>query len=160
VATHNEQEPPEWKKRGAAVELEAGVRELAEKPGERDVGALIVVLRAEDKALASCRELSTATTRWRPSRAPGSGGACKRGQRRGEIGPGQGETDAWRSIKQEVERQRRHSGGGKVPCTSGREQHGRRGGQRKKKGGRGPKDLCAKLKDSRDLSVKQNFPLI
>jgi hypothetical protein len=25
---------------------------------------------------------------------------------------------------------------------------------------RGPKDLCAKLKDSRGLSVKQNFPLI
>jgi hypothetical protein len=26
--------------------------------------------------------------------------------------------------------------------------------------GRGPKGLCAKLKDSRELSVKQNFPLI
>jgi hypothetical protein len=26
--------------------------------------------------------------------------------------------------------------------------------------GRGPKDLCAKLKDPREPSVKQNFPLI
>jgi hypothetical protein len=92
------------------VELEAGVRELAEKPGEPDVGALVVLLHAEDKALASCRELSTATGRWLPSRAPGSRGACKRGQRRWEIGPGQGERDAWRSIKQEVERQRRRQG--------------------------------------------------
>jgi hypothetical protein len=37
---------------------------------------------------------------------------------------------------------------------------GAEGGQRKKKGGRGPKDLCAKLKDSRDLLLKQNFLLI
>jgi hypothetical protein len=40
----------------------------------------------------------------------GGRGACKRGQRRGEIGSGQGESDAWRPTKQEVERQRWHSG--------------------------------------------------
>jgi hypothetical protein len=53
-----------------------------------------------------------------------------------------------------------HNGSGEVLCTGGREQQGRRGGQRKKKGGRGPKGLCVKLKDSSVLSVKQNFPLI
>jgi hypothetical protein len=111
VATHDEQEPPEWKKRGAAVELEAGVWKLAEKPGERNVGALVVLVPVRDKVLGFCSGLSTVTARWRPSRAPGSRGACKRGQRRGEIGLGQGKRDAWRSIKQEVERRRQHSGG-------------------------------------------------
>jgi hypothetical protein len=111
VATHDEQEPPKWKKRGAAVELEAGVRKLAEKPGERNVGALVVLVRTRDKVLRFCSGLSTATARWRPCRAPGSRGARKRGQRRGEIGLGQGKRDAWRSIKQEVERWRQHSGG-------------------------------------------------
>jgi hypothetical protein len=53
VATHDKQEPPEWKKRGAAVELEAGVRKLAEKLGERNVGALIVLVRVRDKVLGS-----------------------------------------------------------------------------------------------------------
>jgi hypothetical protein len=37
---------------------------------------------------------------------------------------------------------------------------GAEGCQRKKKGGRGPRDSFAKRKKSRDLSVKQNFPLI
>jgi hypothetical protein len=96
---------------GAAVVLEAGVRKLAEKPGEWNVGALVVLVRAGDKVLGFCSGLSTATVRWRPSRASGSCGARKRGQRRGEIGLGQGKRDAWRSIKQEVERRRQHSGG-------------------------------------------------
>jgi hypothetical protein len=37
---------------------------------------------------------------------------------------------------------------------------GAEGCQRKKKGGRGPRESCAKPKKSRDLSVKQKFPLI
>jgi hypothetical protein len=61
---------------------------------------------------------------------------------------------------------RRWSGGGSttvaVRCSASTAENSRgaEGGQRKKKGGRGPKDLCAKLNDSRGLSVKQNFPLI
>jgi hypothetical protein len=35
-----------------------------------------------------------------------------------------------------------------------------RGARVRRREGRGPKDLCAKLKVPRDLSVKQNFPLI
>jgi hypothetical protein len=96
---------------GAVVEIEAGVWELAKGPGEWDVGALVVLLRAKDKALACCSELSTAMARWRPSRAPGSRGARKRGQRGGEIRLGQGEDNAWKSSQQEVERRRQQSGG-------------------------------------------------
>jgi hypothetical protein len=95
----------------AAVEIEAGVRELAEERGERNVEALVVLLHTKDKALACCSELSTATARWRPSRAPGSRGARKRGQRGGERGLGQREDDAWKLIQQEVVRRRRQSGG-------------------------------------------------
>jgi hypothetical protein len=61
------------------VELGSGVRELAEEPGERVVGALVVLMRAKDKALGFCSELSTAAARWQPSRAPGGRGVCKRG---------------------------------------------------------------------------------
>jgi hypothetical protein len=96
---------------GAAVEIEAGVRELAKEPGEQDVGTLVVLLRAKDKALACCSELSTATARWRRSRAPGSRGARKRGQQGGGIGLGQGEDNAWKLIQHEVERRRRQSDG-------------------------------------------------
>jgi hypothetical protein len=37
---------------------------------------------------------------------------------------------------------------------------GAEGCERKKNGGRGLRDSCAKPKKSRDLSVKPNFPLI
>jgi hypothetical protein len=47
----------------AALEIAAGVRELAEEPREQNVGALVVLLRAKDKALACCSELSTAMAR-------------------------------------------------------------------------------------------------
>jgi hypothetical protein len=72
------------KEEGAAVELEAGVQKLAEKPGERNVGALVVLARERDKVLGFCSGLSTVTARWWPSRAPGSRGVRKRGQRRGK----------------------------------------------------------------------------
>jgi hypothetical protein len=54
---------------------------------------------------------------------------------------------------------RRWSGGGstmavaRCSAPAAESSRGAEGGQRKKKGGRGPKDLCAKLKDYRDLSV-------
>jgi hypothetical protein len=67
----------------------------------------------------------------------GGRGARETGQQGRETGPGQGESDAWRPPKQEVERQRRHSGGRgscTAPAAEGAEQGGR-GCQRKKKGG-------------------------
>jgi hypothetical protein len=67
------------KEEGAAVELEAGVRKLAEKPRERNVGALVELVRMRDKVLGFCSGLSTGTARWQPSRAPGSRGTRKRG---------------------------------------------------------------------------------
>jgi hypothetical protein len=83
----------------------------------------------------------------------GGRGVCKRGQRRVEIGPGQGESDAWRPTKQEVEWQRQHNGGRGsciAPAAEGAEQ-GSRGCQRKKRGSEG---LMCKTRKSRDLSVK------
>jgi hypothetical protein len=55
--------------------------------------------------------LNTAATTWRPA-----GGSGRRGARAGGLqgrgaGPGQGEIDAWREGKQEVERRRQQSGG-------------------------------------------------
>jgi hypothetical protein len=85
---------------GAAVEFGSSVRKLVEEPEERGVGALVVLVRVRDRVLGLHSGLSTATVRWRPSRGPGSRGASKRGQRREELGPGQGKRDAWRSTKQ------------------------------------------------------------
>jgi hypothetical protein len=86
-----------------------------------------VLLSRRGREIKQARARNTAVARWRPSRAPGGRGACKRGQRRGEIGPGKGESDAWRLTRQEVERQRQHSGGGEVLCTSSRGGRGGRG---------------------------------
>jgi hypothetical protein len=118
-----------------------------------------VSLSRREREIKQARAPNTVAVGWRPSRAPGGHGACKRGQRRGEIGPGQGKSDAWKLTRQEVERQRQHSSGGKVLCTGGRGGRGAEGCQRKKKEG-DPRDLRAKPKESRDLSVKQNFLLI
>jgi hypothetical protein len=154
TAVHGDPWFTEKGKRGGGGEHRSGVGETAEGPGERDVGAFVVLMHAKDKALGFCSGLSPVAARWRPSRAPGGRGACKQGQRREEIGPGQGERDAWRPTKQEVERQRRHSGDGEVLCTGGREGTGAEGCQRKKKGGRGPRGLFGNFKNLRDLSVK------
>jgi hypothetical protein len=84
-----------------------------------------VLLSRKGREIKQARARNTAAVRWRPSRAPGGRGACKRGQRRGEIGPGQGESDTWRPTRQEVERQ--HSGGGEALCTGDRGGRGGRG---------------------------------
>jgi hypothetical protein len=86
----------------------------------------------------------------------GDRGACKRGQRRGEIGPGPGESDAWRPTKQEVERQRRQSGGW-GSCTAPAAEGGRAGEQKmpeEEEGKGGPGGLFGNFKNLRDLSVK------
>jgi hypothetical protein len=141
----------------AAVEIAAGVRELAEEPGEQNVGALVVLLRVRDKALACCSELSTATARWRPSRAPGSRGARKWGQRGGERGQGQGGDDAWEEGEQEVDGGGLHSGG-QGSCTGGRageaeEQRGLRGRRRRGKS----EGLMWKIKKIQGLPCKVKF---
>jgi hypothetical protein len=101
---------------------------------------------------------------WRPTVAWGGRGARETGQQGRETGPGQGESDAWRLPKQEVEWQWRHSSGRgscTAPAVEGAEQ-GSRGCQRKKKGGGGvfSRDLVVKYRNPRDLTVKQNSPLI
>jgi hypothetical protein len=73
---------------GTAVELGSRVRESVEAPGERNVGALVVLMRARDKVLGFCSRLSTATARWRPSRAPGGRGVRGGGQQGRGTGPG------------------------------------------------------------------------
>jgi hypothetical protein len=134
----------------AAVEIAGGVRELAEEPGEQNVGALVVLLRMKDKALARRSQLSTATARWRPSRAPGSRGARKRGQRGEGRGLGQGEDDAWKLIQQEVARRRRQSSGqGQALPAAGSRTRAR--GRRRE--GRGSGGLFGNLRNSKDLSV-------
>jgi hypothetical protein len=62
---------------------------------------------------------------------------------------------------------RRWSGGGGRAAARGEALRRRQTGQNRaarargrRRDGRGPKDLCAKLRDSKDLSIKQNFPLI
>jgi hypothetical protein len=92
-----------------------------------------VLLSRRGREIKQARARNTAAARWRPSGAPGGRGACKRAQRRGEIGPGQGESDAWRPTRQDVEWQRQHSGGGEVLCTGSRGGRGAEGYQRKKK---------------------------
>jgi hypothetical protein len=48
----------------AAVVIGLGVGETAEEPGGWVAGALVVLMRAKDKALGFCSELSTAAVRW------------------------------------------------------------------------------------------------
>jgi hypothetical protein len=57
-------------RRGAAVGFGSGIRELAEEPEEWDVGAHVVLVRVRGRVLGLYCGLSTATVRWRPSRAP------------------------------------------------------------------------------------------
>jgi hypothetical protein len=91
----------------------------------------------------------------------GDRGVREKGQQRGETGPGQGESDVWRPPKQEVGRQRQHSGSGEVLCTGGSEEQGSRGVPEEEEiGGRVSRDLVAKYRNPRDLIVKQNSPLI
>jgi hypothetical protein len=73
---------------GAALELGSRVRESAEAPGERNVGALVVLMRTRDKVLGFCSGLSTVMARWRPSRAPGDRGVRGGGQQGRGTGPG------------------------------------------------------------------------
>jgi hypothetical protein len=126
-------------RREAAVEFGSGVRELAEELEERGVGARAVLVRTRSKVLRLRYGLSTATVRWRPSRAPGSHGARKRGQRGGEQSQARGEDYAWKEEKQEVD------GGDRGSCTGGRageaEEQRTEGVQRKKKSGKSSEGL-------------------
>jgi hypothetical protein len=50
----------------------------------------------EVRARRGCTARATVAARWRPADGSGGRGACNRGLRRGGIGPGQGERDAWK----------------------------------------------------------------
>jgi hypothetical protein len=49
---------------GGGGDQRSGVGKTAEGPGEWVVGALVVLMRAKDKALGFCSKLSTAAARW------------------------------------------------------------------------------------------------
>jgi hypothetical protein len=101
-------------RRETAVEFGSGIRELVEEPKERGVGARAVLVHARSKVLGLRCGLSMATVRRRPSRAPGSRGTRKRGQRGGEHSRARGEDYTWKEEKQEVD------GGGRGSCTGGK----------------------------------------
>jgi hypothetical protein len=121
-----------------------------------------VLLSRREREIRQAHAGITAAARWRPAVALGGRGARMAGQRGGERGQGHGEDDAWEEEKQEVDGGGLHSGGRRESCTGGRageaeEQRGFRGRRRE---GKGPKDLYAKLEDPKGLAVKQKWPLI
>jgi hypothetical protein len=113
---------------------------LAKEPEERDVGARVVLVRARGRVLGLRCGLSTATVRWRPSRAPASVARAN-----GDSGEGNRA-----GLKERMTRGRRRSrrwtaaactvaAGGS--CTGGRRKQSRggtetEGVQRKKKKGK------------------------
>jgi hypothetical protein len=54
---------------GGGGDRRSGVGETAEEPREWFAGALVVLMRAKDKDLGFCSELSTAAARWWPAEA-------------------------------------------------------------------------------------------
>ena len=63
--------------------LGSGVGEMAKGRGERVEGVLVVPMRARERALGLCPELSTATARWRPAVVFWERGGARRLQRKG-----------------------------------------------------------------------------
>jgi hypothetical protein len=51
-------------KRDGGGDQRSGVGKMAKGPGEWVVGALVVLMRAKDKFVGFCSELSTAAARW------------------------------------------------------------------------------------------------
>jgi hypothetical protein len=70
AAAHGNAERCRSGRRGAAVGFGSSVQELAKEPEERNVGARVVLVRVRDRGLGLRCGRSTATVRWRPSRAP------------------------------------------------------------------------------------------
>jgi hypothetical protein len=52
---------------GGGGDRGTGLGETAEEPGEWVAGVLVVLMRAKDKALGFCSELSTVAARWWPA---------------------------------------------------------------------------------------------
>jgi hypothetical protein len=102
------------------VERGSGARELTKALEERDVEVKVVLLRARDRELRLCGELSMVTRRWQPADARGSRGARAGGQQGRGTGPGEEEADAWRKRKQEVDGDGLHSGGRRGSTAGGR----------------------------------------
>ena len=82
---------------GGGVVPGSGVGEMVKGRGERVEGVLVVPMRARDRALGLCPELSTATARWRPAVVFWARGGARRapalrGRGRWKLG-----RDAWAS---------------------------------------------------------------
>jgi hypothetical protein len=69
VAVHGGQALIGRKERDGGGDQRSGVGETAEEPREWFAGTLVVLMRAEDKNLGFCSELSTAAARWWPAEA-------------------------------------------------------------------------------------------
>jgi hypothetical protein len=145
----------------AAVGLWSGVGGTAKAQDEWFARVFVVLMCAGVKALGFCTELSMAATMWRPAVAREFVARAEEGSRGGEQGWGKERTTCGGHPS------RRWSSGGGRAVARGEALRRRQGGQSRatcargrRREGRGPKDLCAKLNDPRDLSVKQNFPLI
>jgi hypothetical protein len=83
AAAHGNAERCRRGRRRAAVEFGSGARELAKEPEEWDVEALVVLVRARDRGLGLRCRLSTATVRWRPSKAPAAVARANKDNREG-----------------------------------------------------------------------------
>jgi hypothetical protein len=118
-------------------------------------------MRAGVKALGFCAELSTAATMWRPAVAREFVARAGEGSRGGEQGRSRERTTRGGHPS------RRWSGGGRAALRSKAPRWPQGGGAeqsstcpRKKKRGEGSGGLFGNFKNLRDLSVKQDFPLI
>jgi len=73
----------------------SGVGEMAKGRGERVEGVLVVPMRARDRALGLCPELSTVTARWRPAVVFWARGGARILQRKGRGRWRRVGRDAW-----------------------------------------------------------------
>jgi hypothetical protein len=105
-------------------------------------------LRARDRELRLCGELSTATRRWRPVEVRGGRGARAGGQQERGTGLGGEKDDAWMKRKQEVDGDGLHSGGRRGSTAGGRAGLSRAGestcsGRKKRR--KGVRRTCLKM---------------
>jgi hypothetical protein len=137
------------------VGLGSGIGEMAKAQDEWFAGVFVVLMRTGVKAMGFCTELSTAAMMWRPAMAREFVARAEEGSRGGEQGRGKERTTRGGHPN------RRWSDGGGRAAAKGEALRRRLGGQSRaarargrRREGRGPKDLCAKLKDPRGLMKK------
>jgi hypothetical protein len=135
----------------------SGVRELARKPEEWDVEARVVLVRARDRCLELHCGFSTATVRWRPSRAPAAVARANKdngeGTRAGlEVRMTRGR---WRSRRWTA------AAGGAAPAAGGSraEEAEKQKGFRGRRKGRKVQGLMSKIEKIQGLPCKVKFPI-